>query len=181
MNNKNDYDFLQVKETLKLWISTRYGLVDGQLHYTRIKPCIIAEKLFVNEKNKNSNLTDYKIYCFNGVPECIIVVGNREKKENYNLTLYDLEWNNISQKCFDEDSSHYNGVNFTRPKSLDQMIDAATKLSQGFPQVRVDFYDIDDKAIFGEMTFTTGFPPFNAEYWEYLGSKIDVAKVKRFA
>ena len=42
------------------------------------------------------------------------------------------------------------------------MLNAATILSEGFPQVRVDFYDVDGKLYFGEMTFTSngGFMRF---------------------
>lgn len=34
------------------------------------------------------------------------------------------------------------------------MIDSSLRLSEGFPFVRVDFYDGENKPIFGEMTFT---------------------------
>lgn len=161
------------------WMNTVYGSVDGQLHYTKIKPCIIAEKLFVNSEDVSHALVDYKIYCFHGVPECKIVVTNREKKKDYNLSLFDLEWNNISMKSFDRNSKHFKEVNVERPQSLDTMIEAAKKLSEGFPQVRVDFYDIEGKAVFGELTFTTGYPPFSEEYFNYLGNKIDLNKAEK--
>jgi hypothetical protein len=35
------------------------------------------------------------------------------------------------------------------------MLSAAATLSKGFPQVRVDFYEVDGKLYFGEMTFTS--------------------------
>ena len=41
-----------------------------------------------------------------------------------------------------------------RPKSHEKMIEVAEKLSKPFPFVRVDFYDFNGTAIFGEMTFT---------------------------
>lgn len=41
-----------------------------------------------------------------------------------------------------------------KPNSLSQMIDSSLRLSEGFPFVRVDFYDGKNKLIFGEMTFT---------------------------
>ena len=58
------------------------------------------------------------------------------------------------------------------------MICAAKKLSENLIQVRVDFYDINNKAIFGEMTFTTGFGYFSNDYYKYLGSKINLDLVK---
>ena len=40
------------------------------------------------------------------------------------------------------------------PYSLAVMLKAAEDLSKPFPFVRVDFYDLDGKAVFGEMTFS---------------------------
>ena len=45
----------------------------------------------------------------------------------------------------------------------------AEKLSQGIPQVRVDFYDINGKVYFGELTLShwSGMTPFEPEEWDY--------------
>lgn len=40
-----------------------------------------------------------------------------------------------------------------KPISFEQMKDAASRLSKGFPVVRVDFYEVDGKLFFGELTF----------------------------
>lgn len=42
------------------------------------------------------------------------------------------------------------------PKNLTEMINAAEKLSEDFPFVRVDLYNIDGKIYFGELTFYPG-------------------------
>ena len=36
-----------------------------------------------------------------------------------------------------------------------KMLEYASILSQGFPQVRVDLYEVDGSIYFGEMTFTS--------------------------
>ena len=51
--------------------------------------------------------------------------------------------------------SYRNQIVVHRPSHLDYMLECARKLSKGFPQVRVDFYDCNDKVFFGEMTFTS--------------------------
>lgn len=38
---------------------------------------------------------------------------------------------------------------------MGDMLSYASCLSQGFPQVRVDFYEVHGKVYFGEMTFTS--------------------------
>lgn len=54
------------------------------------------------------------------------------------------------------------------------MLECAKVLSEGFPQVRVDFYDVDGRIVFGEMTFYHGArylhfrnPEFELERGEY--------------
>ena len=44
----------------------------------------------------------------------------------------------------------------------------AEKLSQDIPFVRVDFYDVDGKVYFGELTFFpgSGLEPFNPPEWD---------------
>ena len=79
--------------------------------------------------------------------------------------------------AFNKENPHYSGTEITRPASFDNMIKVAKRLSKDFPQVRVDFYDIDGEAVFGEMTFTTGYGYFSEEYYKYLGNKIDLSKV----
>lgn len=51
----------------------------------------------------------------------------------------------------------YEDLNITvdKPKYLDKMIKIAEQLSQPFPHVRVDLYYVDERIIFGELTFTT--------------------------
>lgn len=174
-----DKDQLNIEETtsmLKKWVNKGYGHDGAQLHYTKIKPCIIAEKLFTNKEEPDKSLVDYKLWCFHGVPEFFLVVFNRSK-DGYLLSAYDLGWNNISDMAFNKTSEHYSGIEAPKPKSIKKMIEVAKKLSSNFPQVRVDFYDIDGDAIFGELTFTTGYGYFSEEFYNYLGSKIDLSIV----
>ena len=42
-----------------------------------------------------------------------------------------------------------------RPATLPLMLEAAASLSEGFPEVRVDFYEAGGKLYFGEMTFAS--------------------------
>lgn len=45
----------------------------------------------------------------------------------------------------------------------------AEKLAIGIPHVRVDFYEINGKVYFGELTFFhwSGMVPFEPEEWDY--------------
>lgn len=60
---------------------------------------------------------------------------------------------------------------------FEEMKQLASTLSKGFPQVHIDFYEVDDKVYFGEMTFFhwTGMTPFDPEEWDYtFGSWINL-------
>ena len=48
-------------------------------------------------------------------------------------------------------------------------VELAKELSNPFPFVRVDFYEIGDKVMLGEMTFYPGggLEPFTPEEWDY--------------
>ena len=178
VRDKSKLDIENANKKLNRWLKFIYGLTSAQLHYMQIKPAIIAEEFLENKVEPEKMLVDYKIWCFGGVPESILVVYDRNG-ENYKLSVFDLEWNNISERTLRTDSPHYGGNDVPKPASFDEMIVAARKLSSGFPEVRVDFYDIDGRPVFGELTFSTGYGYFTDEYYSYLGEKVDIESVER--
>lgn len=176
VKDKSKLNIAEARKKLNNWLNSEYGYEGAQLHYTRIKPVVIAEELLL-EKNKEG-LIDYKIWCFNGKADFILSVSDRGWSENgsdkYSLSTYDLEWNNTSTKTLNPDNIHYSGINIDKPAKLKEMITYAERLAEGFPEVRVDFYYIEDRIIFGELTFTTGYGYFTNEFYEELGNKIDL-------
>lgn len=174
----NDKDVESIKKQLKQWLIVPYGWSGAQIHYTRIRPCIIAEQLLENSPKdilvSPDSLIDYKIWCFNGEPECILVVYGR-KGHNAHLALYDLEWNPIPDYLVSIKTKKFSAdVSIERPACLKEMLALARQLSAPFKEVRVDLYVIDDRPYFGELTFTTGYGYFTDEYYNYLGSKIEI-------
>ena len=148
----------------------------GEPHYDKIVPCIIAEQLLDNTKQqiKSTSLVDYKIWSFDGKPAYIWACYNRTK-ESCVVGVYDLDWNFHPE--YSVSLPHYILANqpLPRPYSLDSMLDAASRLSKGFPEIRVDFYEVDGKPYFGEMTFTAsaGFNSFyTSEFQNILGRLI---------
>ena len=72
---------------------------------------------------------------------------------------------------------------FEKPKYLDLMISYAKKLSAEFVFVRVDFYEFNDTVYLGEMTFSPSNSQFalkNIEQSKYLGSFIDLSKIRKY-
>ena len=55
-----------------------------------------------------------------------------------------------------------------KPNGFDKMSLLASMLSKDFPEVRVDFYNVDGKILFGELTLFhfSGFVPFEPSKWD---------------
>ena len=179
VKDKNKLNRKKTIKTLKSWIKRPFGYSSAQLHYLDIKRCIIAEELLVDENNKDTALNDYKIWCFNGKVESILVVHDRKglNGKDYKLSFFDRDWNNISEKTLKKGGKHFWGGEVEKPSTLDKMIEYAEKLSADFPEVRADFYTFGGKVYFGELTFSTGYGTYSEEYYKYLGSKIDLSKL----
>lgn len=180
VNDKSSLNHADVKKQLKKWMRRPYGYLGAQTHYLKIKPCIIAEELLKQSDKldylSSQSLIDYKLWCFNGKPEAFFVCYNRTPV-NVSIALYDTQWIPLSEKIIS--GPHYTfhpEVSIPKPECLEQMLEIAKLLSDPFPEVRVDFYNINGKPVVGEMTFTTGIGYFTEDYYQYLGSKIDLSK-----
>ena len=66
--------------------------------------------------------------------------------------IYDLDWNPLTDWISNKAMNH---VHIPKPECLNEMLEYAAKLGEDFEQVRVDFYEIDGKVYFGELTFTS--------------------------
>ena len=159
--DKRDIDKSKIIKEINGWRNNKLYVVSRQWAYIGAKNSrIIAEKLL--EEEGNSSLTDYKFFCFDGIPFCIQVDSGRF--EDHRQNFYDLEWNDLGVHC-----SYPLGEGQERPCGLDEMIEVAKKLSAGFPCVRVDLYNIKGKIIFGEMTFypSSGYGKFDPDSFDY--------------
>lgn len=94
---------------------------------------------------------DYKVYCFNGEPKFIMVCVGREQEGHPLFFYYDKEWNLLP---YSQDALDNPNYNLQKPKCLDYLFECARKLAKPFPFVRADFYVVNDKVYFGELTFT---------------------------
>lgn len=143
----------KVRAQLNKWLKNKFGLRQAEPHYLRIKPLIIAESLLRDESGISSSLVDYKIWCFDGKAFGTRVYYNRHRFEA-DIEWYDRDWNYRPEKLVFTKDKRDGGGKINKPKNYEQMISFAEDLSKGFPQVRVDLYNIDGQIYFGEMTFT---------------------------
>ncbi|MFC1626976.1 ATP-grasp fold amidoligase family protein [Patescibacteria group bacterium] len=151
--DKKKFDRKAARRKLSLWLKINYYQRYRERSYRLIKPKIVCEKYY---QDKKGDLHDYKFFCFDGKPKLIQV--DIDRYTNHTQNFYDENWEKIKiKRCFPVFKKE-----LKKPKALGKMLKLAKKLSEGFPHVRVDLYDVDNKIYFGEMTFTSfaGYPIF---------------------
>lgn len=131
--------------------------------YKNVERQLICEEYL--EDSETKELRDYKFFCYDGVPRYMMIASDRGKKnEETKLDFFDMEFNHLPLVRTHPNSKQ----KLDKPKCFDEMKMLASKLSEGFPHVRVDLYEVNSKVYFGELTFFTGggFGPFSPEEWD---------------
>ena len=160
------------KKQLDNDLKQNYAKVAYEYHYNTIKGKIICEE-YINDKTGRFP-TDYKIFCFNGKPECILVLTGRES--GVKRYCYDVNWNFLQ---YIRNDKQKNSLKLEKPVNFDKMLEIAANLSKPFPFVRVDLYNAGGKIYFGELTFTPSagvHKSFTQEALDHFGSLIDLKK-----
>jgi hypothetical protein len=147
--DKHNFDIEAAKIKINKSFKNNFYYVGREWPYKNLKPRIIAEVYMVDESG--TELKDYKIFTFKSKAKLIQVDFDRYNGHKRNL--YTTDWEFIDAEI---EYPSNKDVNIKRPKKLLEMINLSEKLSEGIPHVRIDFYSIDDKVYFGEMTFYHG-------------------------
>lgn len=150
--DKQAIDIVSEKERFDSWMQIEnYGLELGEWHYNEIKRKIIIEK-YLSSLGEDNAIIDYKFQCFNGKVFGVLAITDRVlSAHQMNLDHYDINWKR-TEGIFPRE--HLNRRLLPKPRNFDKMIKIAETLSSDFPYCRVDLYEIEDKVIFGELTFT---------------------------
>lgn len=179
--DKSKFDKDTAREKIEKCLKFNFYWAGREWPYKNVKPRIIAEKymedesytLYLRSDTKFDGLIDYKFMCFNGKVKCIFTVTQRYSEEGLKVTFFDTDWNKMPFE------RHYpmDKRSIKKPTSYDEMVVLSEKLSRGCTFVRVDFYEINEKPYFGEMTFYPGdgweeFTPY--EWDRILGEWIDL-------
>jgi hypothetical protein len=162
VKDKSKFDKTAAKKKFVTWMNTNFAYCVGlELQYRDIKPKIIAEQYL---EDGSGGLADYKFYCFEGKPYCIVYLVDRFGKGGYKAIMYDLNW---LPTGWTADAHHKSGNKIKKPDNLDEMINIVRILCTGFHHVRIDLYLANNQIYLGEMTFTSasGLEHFEPEEW----------------
>ena len=169
--DKAVFDTEKAKQKLQASLKSDIYINFREWPYKNVPRRIIAEKYMIDESGYE--LKDYKFFCFNGKVECFKVDFDRftfHKANYYNRYAKLLPF---GEECCMPD---YNRQ-FEKPTNFDTMLSLAEKLADGIPFARIDFYNIDGKIYFGEITFfpAAGMGKFAPPVWDLkLGKLIDL-------
>lgn len=173
--DKNSFNREHVREELRARLKHNFYWDGREWPYKNVPRRIIAEQ-FLDEGN-NSDLTDYKILCFNGEPKYCQVITDRRTDEK--IDFFDMDWN---LQPFQGVAKKPHNSNLQKPAEFETMKRIARILSAGKCYARIDLYTVKDRVYFGEITFfpAAGFGSFAPPEWNrILGDMIDLTKAGR--
>lgn len=130
--------------------------------YKYVKRKILAEK-YMTDNSNSSQLTDYKVYTFNGRAKMIMI--NKDRGVDTKADYFDTDY-----QCLDFSWGYPHAeVKPQKPKCFDEMIELAEKLAKDTYELRVDFYEVNGQIYFGELTFFdgSGFDKIEPIEWDY--------------
>ena len=161
--DKATFDVDAARKKIEASMNAKYFYHTREWSYKSVKPRIIAEQYMEDETTKD--LRDYKFFAFDGDVKMLFIATERQEKDSE--TKFDF---------FDSDFNHLDFINGhpnadippAKPQNFELMKELASKLSKGIPHVRVDFYEVNGKVYFGELTFChwSGLMPFEPHEWD---------------
>lgn len=169
IEDKKSADVEKIKREADKWLKTKSIKYGREWSYYNIQPRLVAERLL--ERDENNDIPDYKFFCFNG-------------EVKYLYTMIDYTDNHDNGKCSfftpDFEKLPYRRSEFppieediNKPRNFDKMIEIAEILSEDFPHVRVDLYNIKGEIVFGELTFynASGYTVFEPDEFDFILGK----------
>lgn len=178
--NKTSFDINGVVERMKGALKGDMYKVYREWPYKNVPRRVIAEKYIKNSSDESLDLTDYKFYCFSGIPMYCQVIKDRNSKET--IDFFDMDWNH--QTFYGLNPVYVSSSKIVKAKRapakpihFDEMKEMARKLSEGLPFSRIDLYDTKNGPLFGEITFypASGIGTFApSEYNIILGEMINL-------
>ena len=160
--DKSSFDVVSAKEILNRSLNSDIYLHYREWPYKNVRKRIIAEKYMTDAGNE---LEDYKVHNFNGVPKVILVCRERFKDSPMIDDFYSDNWDLLDMRR----PGHPNSPEpIDSPKKLEEMLRLSRELSKDIPFLRTDFYVIENRIYFGELTFypAAGMTPFEPKEWD---------------
>lgn len=144
-------DWQAVRALAPRWMATTYGGWLDEWHYGAACKGLIIET-FVSPDGELPR--DYKVYVFGGVARMVQV--HLDRARNHRWMQFDRDWQLLSRPADDLPPP---------PATLERMLRAAEAIAGMRDFLRVDFYEIDGRMLFGEACLFpgSGLDPFDSD------------------
>lgn len=179
VEDKASADLDKIKAQLQRWVNENHRIRSGGRewpYYSGKKHRIIAEKFLTQP---DGDLPDYKFFCFGGKVYYSYMMQNyRANHAEGRLSFLDEQFN-LLPACRNDFAPILEQPQ--KPENYEKMVQMAQILSQDFPHVRVDFYNLNGEITFGELTFTTasGYMQFKPDAFDFeMGAKFVLPEKK---
>ncbi|WP_257018447.1 ATP-grasp fold amidoligase family protein [Winogradskyella pacifica] len=176
VTDKTNLNKEKALKSFRKWLNkNQYYRIGQEWAYKDVQPRLIVEKFLKNDEE--NSLIDYKFYCFSGTAKFLEV--HLDRADNHKRGFYDFDFKPLPYRYVSLEKSISSDIK--KPSNLEEMIKFAEILAANFPFVRVDFYSIEGKTIFGEMTFypSDGRKDFiPEEYNKIIGDYIILPKLE---
>lgn len=173
--DKSKLDRENAKKKIEKCLKKNFYYSGREWPYKNVKPRILVEAYMEDDETKE--LRDYKFFCFNGVVKALFIASDRQAdNEETKFDFFDADYNHMPLT-----NGHPNAdILPDKPSQFEKMKQLAEKLSRNIPVLRVDFYEVNKKIYFGELTFShwSGFVPFSPTEWdEKFGEWVDISSI----
>lgn len=156
--DKEQFDYSDARNRIIRSLKCNYYSHGREWPYKDVPPQVIAEEYL------GDSLNDYKFFCFNGKVKCFKI--DFDRFTNHHANYYDC--NGDILPFGEADYIPIPEKKIEMPKKLGLMIELAEKLASKLLFLRVDFYEVNGKVYFGELTFypASGMGRFVPESWD---------------
>lgn len=142
VRTEQDRDWDRIEPELDGMLARHYGVGMGEWAYGEIRPRVLVEPFL----GTDGPPPDFKLYTFGGRVAYFSLTEGRLSELRY--AVYDRDWIQVPVKVATGPVLPPRRP----PAELDRMIAIAEEIGKRLPFCRVDFYEVDGKARFGEIT-----------------------------
>lgn len=144
------YSWWQCKLLMKSWMAQDIYWSGREWVYKNMPKRIVAERYLEDETGE---LRDYKLFCYHGKPYFLQFDMGRLKGIHYR-NYYDMDLNLL--EVSDDSTTINHDIVPISSDTFSKMKTIAADLAKPFEFVRTDFYVVNNRIVFGELTFFDG-------------------------
>ena len=166
-----DIGYLKLKASEWLKIEAHKKDAGREWPYYNGKQHRIMFEQYIDSSKYDGGLIDYKFFCFYGKVVCLYVIADRKLGKGACLGIYAPDFNKRNIVRLDEKPLKRD---IHKPANYEGLKRVAECLANGFPEARIDLYNIDGEIKFGEITFYdgSGYMKFDPDEFDFeLGEK----------